>query len=287
MSVPVLRVEELVKEFTVHHLFRPKEIITAVDHVTFEVQRGSAVGLVGESGSGKSTTARCVLRLMDPTSGRVFFNGENVTGVSGSALRALRRKMQIVFQDPYSSLNPRMRVEDIVSEGIRIHKLAPSDEWRRDRVVQLLEMVGLEADHLRRKPSSFSGGQLQRIGIARALAVGPELLICDEPVSSLDVSIQAQILNLFRQLQRDLNLTMLFIAHDLATVRHLCDYIVVMQDGKVVEQGPREQVYEAPCHPYTRDLMAAVPIPDPRIERDRRRLRRSLAVAGEHTNPPC
>ena len=287
MSVPVLRVEELVKEFTVHHLFRPKEIITAVDHVTFEVQRGSAVGLVGESGSGKSTTARCVLRLMDPTSGRVFFNGENVTGVSGSALRALRRKMQIVFQDPYSSLNPRMRVEDIVSEGIRIHKLAPSDEWRRDRVVQLLEMVGLEADHLRRKPSSFSGGQLQRIGIARALAVGPELLICDEPVSSLDVSIQAQILNLFRQLQRDLNLTMLFIAHDLATVRHLCDYIVVMQDGKVVEQGPREQVYEAPCHPYTRDLMAAVPIPDPRIERDRRRLRRSLAVAGEQTNPPC
>jgi len=287
VSVPVLRVEELVKEFFVHHLFRPKETIVAVDHVTFEVQRGSAVGLVGESGSGKSTTARCVLRLMDPTSGRVFFNGEEVTKIGGADLRALRRKMQIVFQDPYSSLNPRMRVEDIVSEGLRIHKLTKTDEERRERVIQLLEMVGLEKDHLRRKPSSFSGGQLQRIGIARALAVDPELLICDEPVSSLDVSIQAQILNLFRKLQQDLNLTMLFIAHDLATVRHLCDYIVVMQDGKVVEQGPREQVYESPCHPYTKDLMAAVPIPDPRVERDRRRLRRALAAAADQPSPPC
>ena len=278
MSDLVLQVEDLVKEFPVKHLFRPNETVVAVDHVNFEVHRGSAVGLVGESGSGKSTTARCIIRLLDPTSGRVLFNGEDVASASGASLKQLRRKMQIVFQDPYSSLNPRMRVEDIISEGIRIHHLAKSDEQRRRRVLELLDLVGLEAAHSRRKPSSFSGGQLQRIGIARALAVDPDVLICDEPVSSLDVSIQAQILNLFRKLQLELNLTMLFIAHDLATVRHLCEYIVVMQDGKVVEQGPREQIYTAPRHPYTRDLMAAVPVPDPDLERERRRARKVLAA---------
>jgi oligopeptide transport system ATP-binding protein len=274
----VLQVEDLVKEFPIRHLFRPNETIVAVNHISFEVHRGSAVGLVGESGSGKSTTARCIIRLLDPTSGRVLFNGKDVAHASGHTLKQLRRSMQIVFQDPFSSLNPRMRVENIISEGIRIHHLAKSDEQRRQRVLQLLDLVGLEAGHLRRKPSSFSGGQLQRIGIARALAVDPELLICDEPVSSLDVSIQAQILNLFRRLQLELNLTMLFIAHDLATVRHLCDYIVVMQDGRVVEQGPREQVYTAPSHAYTRDLMAAVPVPDPDLERERRRARKVLAA---------
>jgi len=279
MSEPLLRVEHLVKEFPVRHLFRPDEMVRAVDDVTFEVQPGSAVGLVGESGSGKSTTAFCVMRLISPTSGRIVFRSEDVTNVSGPELKRLRRAMQIVFQDPYSSLNPRMQVEDIISEGLSIHKLVDSDEQRRARVVELLEMVGLEADHLRRKPSSFSGGQLQRIGIARALAVNPSLLICDEPVSSLDVSIQAQILNLFRELQQQLQVTMLFIAHDLATVRHLCDYIVVMHDGRVVEQGPREQVYGDPQDPYTKELMAAVPIPDPDLERERRQVRRRLAAA--------
>jgi ABC-type oligopeptide transport system ATPase subunit len=278
VSELVLQVEDLVKEFPIRHMFRPSETVVAVNHVTFEVHRGSAVGLVGESGSGKSTTARCIIRLLDPTSGRVLFNGEDVAHVSGATLKQLRRRMQIVFQDPFSSLNPRMRVEGIISEGIRIHHLAATDRERRDRVVELLNLVGLEAAHLRRKPSSFSGGQLQRIGIARALAVNPQLLICDEPVSSLDVSIQAQILNLFRSLQIKLNLTMLFIAHDLATVRHLCDYIVVMQEGKVVEQGPREQIYAAPRHPYTRDLMAAVPVPDPDLERERRKARKVLAA---------
>jgi ABC-type oligopeptide transport system ATPase subunit len=278
VSELVLQVEDLVKEFPIKHLFRPNETVAAVDHVSFEVHRGQAVGLVGESGSGKSTTARCIIRLLDPTSGRVLFNGQDVANASGPTLKQLRRSMQIVFQDPFSSLNPRLRVETIISEGIRIHHLVTSDEQRRRRVLELLDLVGLEPDHLRRKPASFSGGQLQRIGIARALAVDPELLICDEPVSSLDVSIQAQILNLFRKLQLELNLTMLFIAHDLATVRHLCDYIVVMQEGKVVEQGPRDRIYGSPQHPYTRDLMAAVPVPDPDLERERREARKVLAA---------
>jgi len=281
MSSVLLRVENLTKDFPVRYLFRRHEAVHAVDHVTFEVRRGSAVGLVGESGSGKSTTARCIMRLIEPTSGRILFDGEDVTSVEGPDKKRLRRSMQIVFQDPYSSLNPRMWVEDIVSEGLRIHKLVGSDEERRARVIELLELVGMERAHLRRKPSALSGGQLQRIGIARALAVDPKLLICDEPVSSLDVSIQAQILNLFRDLQQRLELTMLFIAHDLATVRHLCDYIVVMRDGRVVEQGSREQVYGDPQDPYTQELMAAVPVPDPELERERRQLRRRLAAAAD------
>jgi len=276
--VPVLQVENLVKEFPIRHLFKPTEMFRAVDDVSFRVSRGQAVGLVGESGSGKSTTARCIMRLIEPDSGRIYVEGKDVTDVNRRERKALRRKVQIVFQDPYSSLNPRMKIDNIISEGIRIHRLAPSEEWRRARLVELIELVGLEASHLRRLPSAFSGGQLQRIGIARALAVDPILLICDEPVSSLDVSIQAQILNLFRDLQQELQLTMLFIAHDLATVRHLCDYIVVMKDGRVVEQGSREQVFEDPRETYTKELLASVPVPDPDLERERRRQRQALAA---------
>jgi ABC-type oligopeptide transport system ATPase subunit len=279
VTTPVLLVENLVKEFHIRHLFRPTEVFRAVDDVTFRVDRGSAMGLVGESGSGKSTTARCIMRLIEPDSGRIFVQGEDVTEVKGADLKALRRKVQIVFQDPYSSLNPRMKVEDIVSEGIRIHNLAESPEDRHERVADLIELVGLERAHLRRLPSAFSGGQLQRIGIARALAVDPILLICDEPVSSLDVSIQAQILNLFRDLQEELQLTMLFIAHDLAMVRHLCDHVVVIHDGRVVEQGSRDQVFEDPQEMYTKELLASVPVPDPDLERERRRQRRALAAA--------
>ncbi len=284
MTTPVLRVENLVKEFPIRHLFKSAEMFRAVDDVSFQVERGSVVGLVGESGSGKSTTARCIMRLIEPDSGGIYVQGENVINMKGAELKALRRKVQIVFQDPYSSLNPRMKVEDIIGEGIRIHKLAESAEERRARVAQLLELVGLERAHLRRLPSAFSGGQRQRIGIARALAVDPILLICDEPVSSLDVSIQAQILNLFRDLQQELHLTMLFIAHDLAMVRHLCDYIVVMRDGSVVEQGSREQVFDDPQALYTKELLASVPVPDPDLERERRRRRRALdAVAAKAT----
>jgi oligopeptide transport system ATP-binding protein len=287
MTTPVLRVENLVKEFPVRHLFKAAENFRAVDDVTFQVERGSVVGLVGESGSGKSTTARCIMRLIEPDSGQIFVQGENLGDVKGAELKALRRKVQIVFQDPYSSLNPRMKIEDIIGEGIRIHKLVESAEARRARVSHLLELVGLERAHLRRLPSAFSGGQRQRIGIARALAVDPILLICDEPVSSLDVSIQAQILNLFRDLQQELHLTMLFIAHDLAMVRHLCDYIVVMRDGRVLEQGSREQIFDAPQALYTKELLASVPVPDPDLERERRRQRRALdavsATTRDHT----
>lgn len=279
MTKPVLEVQNLIKEFPIRHLFKPTEMFRAVDDVSLQVQAGSVVGLVGESGSGKSTTARCIVRLLEPDGGHIFVQGEDVTEVKGADAKALRRKVQIVFQDPYSSLNPRMKIENIVAEGIHIHKLADSAEECRERVAQLIEMVGLERAHLGRLPSAFSGGQLQRVGIARALAVDPILLICDEPVSSLDVSIQAQILNLFRDLQQDLHLTMLFIAHDLATVRHLCDYIAVMRDGRVVEQGSREQIFSDPQELYTKELLASVPVPDPDLERERRRQRRALLAS--------
>ena len=282
MTTPVLRVENLVKEFPVRSLFKSTETFRAVDDVSFEVERGSVVGLVGESGSGKSTTARCIIRLIQPDSGRIYVQGEDVTDVKGAELKALRRKVQIVFQDPFSSLNPRMKVEDIVGEGIRIHKLVASPDERRARVAHLLELVGLERSHLRpASPPRSPAARRQRIGIARALAVDPILLICDEPVSSLDVSIQAQILNLFRDLQQELHLTMLFIAHDLATVRHLCDYVVVMHDGKVVEQGSREQIFDDPQALYTKELLASVPVPTPTLERERRQRRRVLDAAGD------
>jgi ABC-type oligopeptide transport system ATPase subunit len=262
MTEPLLEVTSLVKSYPGHRS-------RAVDDVSFTVNRGEALGLVGESGSGKSTTARCVAGLIRPDSGSVLLGGQDVTRARGRDIRSLRARMQMVFQDPYSSLNPRMTVEQIVGEGLIVQRMERRAAARRDRVVELLELVGLSADHLGRHPRSFSGGQRQRIAIARALAVSPELLICDEPVSSLDVSMQAQVLNLFRDLRLRLNLSLLFIAHDLAVVRYVCDRVAVMSQGKVVELGDREQVYGHPRHPYTRALLAAVPIPDPRAERAR------------------
>jgi oligopeptide transport system ATP-binding protein len=268
MSTPapgaaLLEVEHLVKTY-------PGRSTRAVDDVSFTVRRGEVLGLVGESGSGKSTTARCVAGLLTPDSGTVRLDGQAVTGARRSALRTLRGRMQMVFQDPYSSLNPRMTVEDLVGEGLLVHGLEPSPAGRRTRVTELLELVGLSAEHLGRLPRSFSGGQRQRIAIARALAVSPELLICDEPVSSLDVSMQAQVLNLFRDLREQLHLSMLFITHDLGVVRYLCDRVAVMEHGQIVEIGDQDQVYGAPEHAYTKALLSAVPRPDPRAERARR-----------------
>jgi ABC-type oligopeptide transport system ATPase subunit len=262
---PLLEVENLVKTYPGSH---PR----AVDDVSFTVRRGEVLGLVGESGSGKSTTARCVAGLLAPDSGTVRLGGQAVTGARRGALRALRARMQMVFQDPYSSLNPRMTVADLVGEGLLVHGLKRSAAARRARVTELLELVGLSADQLGRHPRSFSGGQRQRIAIARALAVSPELLICDEPVSSLDVSMQAQVLNLFRDLREQLHLSMLFITHDLGVVRYLCDRVAVMEHGQIVEIGDQDQVYGAPDHAYTQALLAAVPRPDPRAERARRQV---------------
>jgi ABC-type oligopeptide transport system ATPase subunit len=250
----------------------------AVDHVSFDVPEGEVLGLVGESGSGKSTTARCLLRLLEPTSGEVRFDGTDVLTADRGTMRRLRSDMQMVFQDPYSSLNPRARVEDIVAEGMVIHGTYRSRQQRRDRVVELLEMVGLQAQHLERRPVQFSGGQRQRIGVARALALEPRLLVCDEPVASLDVSIQAQILNLFKRLQEELALTIVYIAHDLATVRFLCDRVAVMHQGVVQEIGDVDRIYQNPQSDYTRELLAAVPVPDPEVQRSRDRERRSSGL---------
>jgi ABC-type oligopeptide transport system ATPase subunit len=250
---------------------------TAVDDVSFAVRAGEALGLVGESGSGKSTTARCVAGLVKPTSGSITLGGRDVGGAGRRELRDIRRDMQMIFQDPYSTLNPRMTVEQLVGEGLLVHQLRPDRASRRERVVELLDLVGLSDSVLPRHPRSFSGGQRQRIAIARALAVEPKLLICDEPVSSLDVSVQAQVLNVFKRLRKQLGLTILFIAHDLAVVRYLCDNVAVMNAGRIVEIGARDDVYTRPQHPYTKDLLAAVPVPEPAIARQRLRDRQTTA----------
>jgi len=248
---------------------RSKEFVRAVDGVSFSIGPGETVGLVGESGCGKTTLGRAVVRLIEPTAGQIIFEGEDLAPMRGSALRQRRRKFQMIFQDPYGSLNPRMTVENIIGEALDIHRLAASDAAQRQRVENLLEDVGLDRSHARRYPHEFSGGQRQRIGIARALAVEPKLIVCDEPVSALDVSVQAQIVNLLRALQAEHGMAYLFVAHDLAVVRHLSQRIMVMYLGKLVETGPAKVVCGEPKHPYTQALISAVPVVDPDSKRAR------------------
>jgi oligopeptide transport system ATP-binding protein len=266
---PLLEVRDLTKEFSRRKgLFGPVTPTRAVDGVTFTVDEGETFGLVGESGSGKTTTGRCILRLIEPTSGEVRFRGEDVLAFSKARMRQARRDMQIVFQDPYSSLNPRMRAGDIVEEPLTIHRVGSRSE-RRARVAELFELVGLDPSHLTRYPHQFSGGQRQRIGLARALALNPSFVIADEPVSALDLSVQAQIINLLMDLQERLQLTYVFIAHDLRLVRHICSRVAVMYLGKIVEMGETEAIFAAPAHPYTRALLSAIPVADPAAPRAR------------------
>jgi ABC-type oligopeptide transport system ATPase subunit len=266
--MPLLEVRHLFKEFARRRGLFGGAPVRAVDDVSFTIERGETFGLVGESGSGKTTTGRCILRLIEPTSGEVIFDGRDVLALSRGDLRRARRDMQIVFQDPYSSLNPRMRVTDIVEEPLVIHKLGTRPE-RRARVRELFELVGLNADHLDRYPHEFSGGQRQRIGLARALALNPSLVIADEPVSALDVSVQAQVVNLLMELQQRLGLTYLFIAHDLRLVEHICSRVAVMYLGRIVEMGETAKLFASPTHPYTRALLSAIPVPDPDAPRQR------------------
>jgi oligopeptide transport system ATP-binding protein len=271
---PILSVRDLRMYFPITEgliLERHVGDVRAVDDVSFELQRGETLGLVGESGCGKSTTGRTVLRLYKPTAGSIVFDGTDVTRLEGESLRRMRRRMQMIFQDPYASLNPRMTVGNIVGEPLTVHRIGSPAE-RRERVAELLEVVGLNPNFLNRYPHEFSGGQRQRIGVARALAVNPDLIVADEPISALDVSIQAQIINLLVRLQGHFELTYLFIAHDLSVVRHVSDRIAVMYLGRIVELSPSRELYERPLHPYSVALLSAVPIPDPRVEARRRRI---------------
>jgi ABC-type oligopeptide transport system ATPase subunit len=263
MTEPLLVVRDLVKNFTRSNgLWRAATEVRAVDGVSFSVEAGETFGLVGESGSGKTTTGRCLLRLIEPTSGEVRLRGEDLLALSRRQLRRARRDMQIVFQDPYSSLNPRMRARQIVEEPLIIHRLGARAE-RRDRVVELFGLVGLDPSHLDRYPHEFSGGQRQRIGLARALALEPALVVADEPVSALDVCVQAQIVNLLLDLQERLKLTYVFIAHDLRLVEHVCHRVAVMHRGRILEMGETGSLFRSPAHPYTRALLSAIPVPDP------------------------
>mgnify|MGYP001320370827 FL=1 len=267
---PLVRVEGLVKHFPLRRGLwsRQAGVVKAVDDVSFDIRRGETLCLVGESGCGKSTTARLILRLLEPTAGKVFFEGKNIFELPAREMRSLRKEMQLIFQDPYASLNARMTVGEIIGEPLVVHKLAKGAALER-RVKELLEAVGLASYHAKRYPHEFSGGQRQRIGIARALAVNPKLVVCDEPVSALDVSVQAQVLNLLKDLQDELQLTYLFIAHDLSVVKHMGDRIAVMYLGKIVEVADKASLYQNPQHPYTRALMSAIPIADPTVKRER------------------
>ncbi len=267
----LLSVRNLVKTFPIKGGILGREIasVKAVSDVSFDIMRGETLGLVGESGCGKSTLGRCLLRLIEPTSGSVLYRGQDVLKMGPTELRVLRRKMQIIFQDPFASLNPRMTVEDILGEPLDIHELAPTKEARKKRIYNLLDLVGLRKESFSRYPHEFSGGQRQRICIARALAVEPEFIVCDEPVSALDVSIQAQVINLMQDLQKELKLTYLFIAHDLKVVEHISNRVAVMYLGKVAELADGHDLYEKPMHPYTKALLSAIPIPDPTHKLDR------------------
>lgn len=268
----ILEVKDLCKYFPAKKgLFKGKSFVKAVDRVSFTINKGETLGLVGESGCGKTTTGRTILKLYEPTSGQIIFKGKDITNNSIKDMIPLRKDMQMIFQDPYASLNPRMTVGDIISEAIDIHKLL-TGEARIERIRSLLAKVGLASDHINRYPHEFSGGQRQRIGIARALAVEPSLIVCDEPISALDVSIQAQVINMLEELQEELGLTYLFIAHDLSMVKHISTHIGVMYLGRLVEKGESNKVYSEALHPYTKALLSAVPIPDPEIAKNNKRI---------------
>ena len=284
MQPPLVKVENLKKHFPVTRgiiIQRQVGAVQAVDGISFEIQQGDTLGLVGESGCGKTTAGRTILGLYKPTAGKVRIAEHEIHAAKGSLPLALRRKAQIIFQDPFASLNPRWTVNSIVSEPLRVHKLLKNEKERQERVKELLEQVGLNARHVNRFPHEFSGGQRQRIGIARALASEPLFIVCDEPISALDVSIQAQVVNLLEDLQEQLRLTYLFIAHDLSMVRHICDRVAVMYLGVLVEMAERDELYEQPLHPYTQALLSAVPIPDP--EKDRKRQR--VVLTGDVPSP--
>jgi len=267
----LLRAENIFKKFPIYGGLFSKEVaaVKAVQNVSFEIKKGETLGLVGESGCGKSTLGRSLIRLIEPTSGKIFFKNQDITHISGNELRELRKKMQIIFQDPYASLNPRMTVGAILEEPLIIHNLFASAKDRADRVNELINLVGLRPENLTRYPHEFSGGQRQRIGIARALAVSPELIICDEPVSALDVSIQAQVINLLMDLQQKLGLTYVFIAHDLKVVEHVSHRVAVMYLGQIVEIADADELYKNPQHPYTKALLSAIPVPDPKPRPER------------------
>jgi peptide/nickel transport system ATP-binding protein/oligopeptide transport system ATP-binding protein len=284
---PLFEIRDLVKHFPLKSglLQRQYGAVRAVDGVSFDVLEGETLGLVGESGCGKSTTARLLMRLLEPTSGEILYQGEDIAQRSRRALKPLRRDMQMIFQDPYSSLNPRKTVGSIVSEPFVIHDMERDEDKRRKRVQELMDIVGLNPEHYNRYPHEFSGGQRQRIGVARALALKPKMIVADEPVSALDVSIQAQIINLLRDLQREFGLTLVFIAHDLSVVRHVCDRVAVMYLGKIVEMAEADALFDHPRHPYTGALLSAVPVPDPRLAREKQR----QVLGGDvpsPTNPP-
>jgi oligopeptide transport system ATP-binding protein len=290
----LISVRNLVKRFPVKGGFLSREVasVKAVSGVSFDIRKGETLGLVGESGCGKSTLGRCVLRLIEPTDGQILFKGEDITQLGSSQMQKLRRNMQIIFQDPYASLNPRMTVESILGEPLDIHKICKTKQERTQRIYRLLDLCGLRRESISRYPHEFSGGQRQRICIARALAVEPEFIVCDEPVSALDVSIQAQIVNLMQDLQKELGLTYLFIAHDLKVVEHISTQVAVMYLGKIVEMSSAEELYWNPKHPYTRALLSAIPLPDPNYKKERIILRGDVPSPispplGCHFHPRC
>lgn len=286
LSKNLIEVEGLKKYFNVGK----GKVLKAVDNISFSIREGETLGMVGESGCGKTTAGRTVLRLYEPTAGSVKYNGTDIYKLSGGKMKAMRRDMQMIFQDPYASLNPRFTVSDIIGEALDIHGLAGSRQERKKRIEELLDMVGLNHDHATRYPHEFSGGQRQRIGIARSLAVNPKFIVCDEPISALDVSIQAQVVNLLKELQDRLGLTYLFIAHDLSMVKHISDRVAVMYLGKMVELAESEELYANPLHPYTKSLLSAIPVPDPEVESSKKRIHlhdelgSPIYAAGEKTN---